>query len=344
MEKISVSAVVPVYAGVDYLSDLIGEIAKIRSMWDSDDYPFQLEEVVFVDDASDDGSSQLLATEAAKLSWVKLIQLSRNFGQHSATVAGILHSSGDWVITLDEDLQHHPKFFEDLFLKVGQKNCDVVYARPIEEVHKSLFRDLSSKFYKKILAKMTGNPNIKLFNSFRLIRGPVARAVASVSCFDGYFDIVLSWYTNKVECVALPLKDHRYQETKQSGYSFRRLLSHARKLLVSSHTKVIRTSSLIGALAVFIAGSYGMFVFCQKLFFPENISAAGWTSLMILGLFFGGAISFFIGIILEYTGVILLQLQGKPTFFVVDRTSDNMLQDFAQKGSSNGNLKAKVSV
>ena len=335
MEIISVSTVTPVYSGKQYLKDLILEIAKVRDSWEASGSPLKLNEAIFVDDSSSDGSLAVLEDLAEKYPWVRVIPLSKNFGQHSATVAGILHTSGDWVLTLDEDLQHHPKFFEELFVKASKDGLDVVYAKPEEGVHNSVFRDYSSKLYKWLLAKLTGNSNIRLFNSFRLIRGPIARAMASVSCFDGYLDIILSWYTNKVGSVKLPLEDIRFQQTNQSGYSLMKLISHARKLLVSSHAKVIRTSSLFGAIAVFLASSYGLFVFFQKLLFPENISIAGWTSLMILGLFFGGIISFFLGIVLEYTGVILLQLQGKPAFFVVDRKNDYLLKPLAQGWSPN---------
>ncbi len=331
MDIINVSTITPVYSGKEYLVELIEEILKIRESWVSRNLSINLLEAIFVDDASTDGSLYILKEYQQKYHWIKVIQLSKNFGQHPATVAGILHSSGDWIFTLDEDLQHHPKFFEQLLKGIIEQQSDVVYAKPKTNVHSSFFRDFSSKTYKLFLAKLSGNPNIQFFNSFRLIRGSIARAAASVSCHDGYFDIVLSWFTNNISNISLPLKDLRYQKDKKSGYNILKLLSHARKLLISSHAKIIRVSSLIGALAIFISTFYGSYVLTQSFFFPETIGIAGWTSLMIIGLFFGGIISFFLGISLEYTDVILLQLQGKPTFFIVDRSSDTHMKNQIEK-------------
>src|SRR5882672_7517570 len=101
-----------------------------------------------------------------------------------ATIAGILHTSGDWVVTLDEDLQHSPARIEDLLRKAIIHRSDIVYANAETRVHQSHLRDVGSRLYKHVMKLMTGNPNVTAFNSFRLIRGDVARAASSTCGHD----------------------------------------------------------------------------------------------------------------------------------------------------------------
>lgn len=172
IEKVSISVVVPVYSGADYLRTLIAELAQVRNGWSSKDCPISLIEVILVDDDAIDRSAEIADAISQGYDWVTVIHLARNFGQHPATIAGILHTSGDWIVTLDEDLQHSPARIEDLLRKAILHRSDIVYANAATQVHQSFMRDAGSHLYKRIIKLMTGNPNVPAFNSFRLIRAP----------------------------------------------------------------------------------------------------------------------------------------------------------------------------
>ena len=326
MKRIAISAVIPVYSGQDYLPKLVEELACVQNEWDENEHTLQLLEAIFVDDAAIDQSSVVLQELAQRHSWIKVVSLSKNFGQHPATVAGVLYSSGEWVVTMDEDLQHRPANIIDLLQVVAQTSVDVVYAKPTSTVHKAGYRDFASRAYKKLLAKLTGNPIIEQFNSFRLMRGSVARAAASVCGYDTYFDIALNWFTNRIEVLHLPMTDIRHVKTGRSGYSFYKLLSHARRLITSSQTKVLRFGAAIGMLSMLVAVVLALGVVYDYIFHPGSIDVRGWTSLFTGVMFFGGILTFLIGIVLEYLTNIVLHSQGKPVFFVVDRSSDELLR------------------
>jgi glycosyltransferase involved in cell wall biosynthesis len=108
------SIVVPVYSGENFLRDLLSAVQDLRNSWVEKDAPIQLTELIFVDDNAIDNSAVIIDDIASEHDWVVALHLSRNFGQHPATIAGILHSSGDWVVTLDEDLQHPPSHIADM--------------------------------------------------------------------------------------------------------------------------------------------------------------------------------------------------------------------------------------
>lgn len=324
---LTLSTVTPVYSGACYLEKLVQALSILREKWMDSNAPIALIEAIFVNDAAVDDSYEVLEKISSKYPWVTVLNLSKNFGQHPATVAGILHSSGDWIVTLDEDLQHHPDQIENLIKEAAKESYDIVYACPKEAVHENLIRDLGSNLYKKIMARLTKNESIRSFNSFRLIRGTIARAASSVCSHDMYFDVVLSWFTQRISSVSLTLKDDRLIQGGKSGYNLRKLLSHARRMLISTHTKALRFGALIGLSSLVISIFYGIYVILLKLIEPSYL-IHGLASLVIITLFFGGIVSFLVGVLLEYMVVILLHIQGKPTFFVVDRKSDLVLAQY----------------
>jgi glycosyltransferase involved in cell wall biosynthesis len=327
-ERVSISVVVPLYSGAEYLATLIAELDQVRTGWNRAGCPISLAEVILVDDAAIDRSAEIADSISRDNDWVTVIHLARNFGQHPATVAGILHTSGDWVVTLDEDLQHSPQRIEDLLRKAILHRSDIVYANAHTPVHQSYFRDTGSRLYKRIMKLVTGNPNIPAFNSFRLIRGSIARAASSTCGHDTYFDVSLSWFTGRVEVVLMNLKDERFVRSGKSGYNVLRLVSHARRMLMSSGPRVMRTASLLG-LTVIVSSAIGAIILVYDHLHGQTSNLVkGWSSLFIVTVFFGGTIIFLIGIILEYLALLVMNAHGKPIFFTVDRRSDTLLFNY----------------
>jgi polyisoprenyl-phosphate glycosyltransferase len=324
----TISVVVPVYSGEAYLSSLIEQFDAVRSSWISKQAPFELSEVILVDDGAIDGSPELIDALAQNHRWLVPLHLMRNFGQHAATVAGILHSSGDWVVTMDEDLQHKPDQIETLLKQGVTTRGDVVYARPSSTVHQAKSRDWSSKGFKWLMAVMTGNPHVREFNSFRLIRGSLARGASSVCNHETYFDIALSWYTKRVSSIELSMIDERYVKTGKSGYTLRKLLSHARKLVISSQVKAIRAFGALGLLVMLISLFVFSYIILGKLFGSSFFAPDGWASLMATILFFGGFMAMTMALLLEYIATLVLAANGKPIFFTVNRSDDAALAKY----------------
>jgi glycosyltransferase involved in cell wall biosynthesis len=319
------SIVVPVYSGEDHLPDLCAEIAALRDSWAERFDGLVVEEAIFVDDAAVDGSAAVLAELEQKYPWVHVVTLAKNFGQHPATMAGILHTSGDWVATLDEDLQHRPVAIESMLRRAVAEGHDVVYAQPSGEVHGSWRRDFLSRTYKILLARLAGNPVIAGFNSFRVCRGGVARAASSVAGHETYLDVALTWFTDRFGFEPVAMVDERYRTSGRSGYSLRKLISHARRLLLSSHAKSIRTVAFVGIVAVVIAVVMAVRAIYLRLTDVAIEAVRGWTSTFVTLLFFGGMTVFILVVMSEYLLNIVLHTQGKPTFFAVDRSGDRAL-------------------
>lgn len=323
--RIRLSVVVPVYQGADYLEELVFELERVQQDLARRTQRLELSEVIFVDDDSSDRSAEVLRELTQERSWIRVLRLSRNFGQHAATAAGIRESVGDWVATLDEDLQHHPRFLLPLLARAVYEGADVAYARPVGQVHRTRYRDLTSRLYKWLISRIAGNPYARSFNSFRMIRGEIARAAASMMRHESYLDVLLGWFTRRVAVQQLPLRDPRDEAGRKSGYRLRSLLSHARRMLVSSQLKPLRLGAAVGMAAVILSLLGAAAVFILKLLVPEAIEVRGWASLMLAIFFFGGLTTFLVGVVLEYMTILLLDSQGRPPAFVVDRSSDTEL-------------------
>jgi len=328
LEKIRLSVVIPVYSGENYLEALAQQLDELRSRWIENKAPISLSEAIFVDDAAIDNSLHVLNSLSERYPWITVLTLSRNFGQHPATEAGILYTSGDWVVTMDEDLQHPPALIEALLTKAVTDGCDIVYANPKHAVHQNLVRDLGSRYYKRIIARLTGIKTIPLINSFRLVRGTIARAASSVCSHDTYLDIALTWFTERIGFVRVDLKDKRLIESGESGYNLRKLLSHARRMILSTQTKALRIGGLLGILTFFLSLSFGSYIFLNYFFEWTVMDVQGWASIVVISSFLGGLSLLLIAIVIEYISIILLHTQGKPTFFLVDRSGDKLLLDY----------------
>ena len=323
--QVKLSIITPVYSGEEYLLELVEQIESLRCLILASPSCLILYEAIFVIDGANDNSERILEGLSQKFDWLKVITLSRNFGQHSATIAGILHSSGDWLATIDEDLQHNPKDIIKLLKEAILNGCDVVYARPIADVHQKFIRDLGSKYYKLTLSYLTGNKNLRLFNSYRLIRGSIARASASSCSYDTYFDVAITWFTQRISSVSMDLRDVRMIEENRSGYNLRKLVSHARKMAFTGDIKVLRLNGLIGIICLMLSFLGIASIVFLRLFIPNLIAVKGWPSIVILILFFGGLGSIMLSIISEYLMKIMMHIHGKPAYFVVDRSRDRLL-------------------
>lgn len=330
--KTLISIVVPVYSGEHHLRDLLKEINELKAELSAANAPFQIGEIIFVDDNAIDDSPKILDGLREANDGIIVLHLGRNFGQHPATIAGILHSSGDWIVTMDEDLQHPPSAIPELLRKAVMTSSDLIYAVAEGAVHHNPFRDWTSRTIKKIISALTGNKHVASFSSFRLIRGSTARAASTVCNQDTYFDMALCWFTDHVEKVTMKLTDQRFVETGRSGYSFSALMTHARRMLFTDQLKMLRMSGFFGALWAGIAAIGAIILVLWSISTEGEALVRGWASLFLSVALFSGISIFLLSIILEYIAVLVKSVHGKPLFFAVERDGDSeLIQYFSNK-------------
>ena len=167
-----VSVVIPVYQGERTLPELVQELAVLSAPTRSAaGHEFVVVELLLVSDRGPDRSDAVIRDLAVSYDFVRPIWLSRNFGQHPATLAGMASSSGDWIVTMDEDGQHDPAFIGDFLDVALARGLQLVYANPINRSPHGKVRNGGSRLAKGLSSKLSPGGNLAIAQSYRLVLG-----------------------------------------------------------------------------------------------------------------------------------------------------------------------------
>ncbi|GAB2868469.1 glycosyltransferase [Nocardioides pacificus] len=308
----SVSVVVPVYRGERHLSDLVREIELLtRPQTTEDGHVYRVVEALLVHDRGPDASDQVIRDLAASHPWIQPVWLSRNYGQHAATLAGIASSRGEWIVTLDEDGQHDPADLGSLLDAALRHQAPLVYAAPINQSPHPTFRRVTSRASKRLVNVLSGGADASVFHSYRLILGEVGRSVAAYAGQGVYLDVALSWVTDSPVTAPVTLRD---EGERQSGYHPRALLSHFWRMVLTSGTRALRMVSILGVAVAALGVLLALGLVVDRL--NGGSSVQGWTSLMVITLLCSGCVLFALGVIAEYVGVAVSMAMGRPPYLI----------------------------
>jgi undecaprenyl-phosphate 4-deoxy-4-formamido-L-arabinose transferase len=310
-----VSLVIPVYRGERTLPSIIDEVRSMTVERRTDGgLRFVVCEVLLVHDCGPDGSDRMIERLALENPFVRPVWLSRNYGQHAATLAGMAGAVGDWVATIDEDGQQDPSDIATMLDEAVSRKLQLVYARPINPPPHGWLRNIFSRTAKAITARILGNDQIGRFNSFRLVDGEIARTLAAY-CGNGvYLDVGLFWITGRIGHAPIRL---RSEMDRPSGYSYLRLLGHFWNLILTTGTRPLRLITLLGMVSMVLAVVIGLYTLYGHL--TGRIPVQGWASLLIVVAFFSGSILMALGVIAEYLAVTMGIVMGKPLYVVSTR-------------------------
>jgi glycosyltransferase involved in cell wall biosynthesis len=315
-----IAIVIPVYRGEETLRPLIAEILGISGRQVTPDgAQYEIREVLLVYDNGPDDSAATMRGLAQESSLVRPIWLSRNFGQHAATLAGIASSAATWIVTMDEDGQHNPKDISTLLDVAIRDRAQLVYGRHAEGAPHARWRNVTSSLARRAGRWMAGS-DLSRFSSFRLILGSHGRAVAAYCGPRTYLDSALAWaISGSSEAVVSTRPEWR----SDSGYSLGRLMSHFWTLVLSSGTRPLRIVSFMGLFVAF-GGFVGAIIIAIRQL-KSDIDVPGWASVVTTVLVMCGLILFALGVVAEYVGALLKTAQGRPLYVIVDDPNDGPL-------------------
>ncbi len=297
------------------LEALVEEIVPLTSLQRTPcGQPFRITDVILVNDGAIDGSTSVMTSIASHHPFVTPLWLSRNFGQHPATLAGMASSTGDWVVTLDEDGQHNPANIAAMIDQGEETGAQLVYARPLNPAPHGWWRNLGSLTVKTIGRILVGSSEIGRFSSFRLIRGEIARGLAAYCGQGVYLDVALSWVVGRSTFCPVTLRPER---GRPSGYTLRRLVAHFWRFILTAGTRPLRIIAVIGALSILAAMVISAYAIWEKL--AHQVPIQGWASLVTVVSFFSGLILFSVGVIAEYLAMSLTMAMGRPLYLIVSR-------------------------
>ncbi len=292
----------------------MNEVLGVGSSWVSAaGHRIEISEVLLVWDHGPDGSAEVIRSLAAAHPEIRPIWLSRNFGQHAATLAGMASSGGDWIVTMDEDGQHDPRAIADMIDVAISEDMTVVYAKPVNPAPHGAIRNAASGAAKRIVALLTGGSSATDYQSFRLVLGEIGRSVAAYAGSGIYLDVALGWVAGAHATCPVVLRN---EASRPSGYSIRSLLSHFWRMVISSGTRGLRVVSGVGAVFATLGVAVAMWLLITWVTGTQQ-AVRGWASMMVAILLTSGAMLFSMGIIAEYIGVVVNMAMGKPLYLIV---------------------------
>ena len=304
MEKISF--VIPCYRSEHTVGAVVDEIVETVTAHGGYDY-----EIILVNDNSPDNVMHTIKELSAKDSRVKGLDLSRNFGQHSAIMAGFTYLTGDIVVCLDDDGQTPANEMFRLIDKLD--DFDLVFAEYKNKQH-SGFRNFGSKVNDKMACWLLSKPkDLKIMSYFACKRYVIDEVLRYENPYP-YMSGLLLRATKKVCNVEI---DHRERAEGSSGYSLRKLLLLWINGFTSFSVKPLRFATLLGFLTAAIGFVFGVYVIIHKIVVPDSLM--GWSSTMAAMLFIGGMIMLMLGMVGEYVGRIYLSINRSPQFVIRDK-------------------------
>jgi glycosyltransferase involved in cell wall biosynthesis len=306
----SLSVVIPVYNSQAILPELAARVGATLGQL-TDQY-----EVVLVNDGSRDESWNEISRLASTHDWIRGINLMRNYGQHNALLCGIRAARHEFIVIMDDDLQHPPDEIRKLLSKLAE-GYDVVYGVPEEDQH-SFLRNVAARITKLALKSALGAETASNVSPYKAFRTRLRDAFASYQSSFVSLDVLLTWGGSRFAAVSV-----RYdpRSSGKSQYTLRKLITHALNMMTGFSIIPLQLATLIG----FGVTLFGVLVLAFVLgrYFIHGVDVPGFTFLASIIVIFSGAQLFALGIFGEYLARIHFRMMDRPSYVVRSTTPEH---------------------
>lgn len=309
IEKISF--VIPCYCSEKTIRNVVREIET--TMEELKQYKF---EIILVNDCSPDSTFQVIESLSRERDNIIGINLAKNFGQHSALMAGFHYVNGDLVICLDDDGQTPANETDKLISKI-QQGYDVVYASYNHKEH-SLYRNIGSHINDWMTTSLLEKPPALKVTSFFAAKRYIIDKILE---YKNSYPYVIGLVLRTTKSIANVPVTHRKREEGTSGYNFRKLFALWFNGFTAFSVKPLRIATLAGTLFAFLGFIYLLYIIIRKVVDPNIL--LGWSSMMAMLLLIGGIVMLMLGIIGEYIGRIYISINNSPQYVVKEIIGKN---------------------
>lgn len=302
-EQPLVSIVIPCFNEAGNITELYAQLTPILQQ-------LPRYELLFVDDGSKDGTSDMVLKLKTGNEHIKLLQLSRNFGHQAALKAGLDHALGDCVISMDADLQHPPELIPDL-LKKWNEGYEVVFTQREEDKNLSWMKRSTSKLFYKLAQKLSSVQLHPGTADFRLLDRVVVDVLKELDESYLFYRGLVSWVGFKQVAVRYQAND---RFAGSSNYTYRKMLALALSGITSFSIRPLQLSIFLGFFIASLAGSYGIYVVYAFAFTDQALP--GWASTTASVLFIGGVQLIMLGVLGEYVGKGFIEGKRRPNYII----------------------------
>lgn len=302
----NLSIVVPCYneeeSLLTFYNNLIEELKSV-------DFSF---EIVLVDDGSKDRTTAIIQEISNKDNRIKAIVLSRNFGHQAALVAGIENASGDYVLTMDSDLQHPVEFVVVLYNK-AKEGFDIVNTIRQDSEDSSIFKKQTSKFFYKLINSLSEVPIQSASADFRVFSKKAKEAFLMFPERARFNRGIVSWMGFDTAEILYKANNRIAGNTK---FSISKMIKFALNGITSFSSKPLRIPFYLGLISVVFSLIFTGYILIQYI---NGETIQGWASTLIIILFLGGVQMFSIGILGQYIARIFDEAKNRPLYLIKEK-------------------------
>lgn len=306
LSAVALSIVIPVYNGADSIPLLVEKLAEL--------HPAGKMEIVLVVDGSPDNSltvcRELCQRKAVSIS---VVNLSRNFGEHNAVMAGYSVARGEYIINMDDDLQNPPEEVLKLWQFTRDHDFDVVYTRYADKQHAG-WRNLGSRFTNWCADHLLDKPRGLYLSSFRCVNAFTAKTILNHTGPFPYIDGLIMQVTQNIGSLEV---HHLPRAEGKSNYTLSRLLRLFLSMFLNFSVIPLRIASIIGATIGLVGFLALLWILVEAL---GGGTPRGWAFMTASLLFLTGSQLILFGIMGEYIGRLFLTANKRPQFVIRDIT------------------------
>ena len=298
----SLSIVIPVYNSENCVQELLTQLEEVLVLFDY--------EIILVDDKSIDKSWTILTHNFKKKANISIIKLSKNFGQDSAIMCGLHNTQKDYIVIMDDDLQHDPKYIPKLYDEIKKTKKDVCFAN-FHTKNQTLIKNFGSWLNGRLANIVIKKPKNIYLSPFKILSKDLVKKILT---YDGpypYVDGLIFRYTRQTTQINIK---HNKRFSGTGNYSISKSISVWLRVLTNFSIIPLRIATSIGILSAFVGFTMGLYFIYLAII--GGITLKGWSSLIVSVLFIGGVQLIALGIIGEYVGRSFLYQNKEPQFII----------------------------
>ena len=300
-----ISVVVPCYNEQDNIDELY-----IRLINTFNKNKLDLDKIILIDDGSNDDTwKKINQLQQLNKKEILGIKFSRNFGHQNAVIAGLTYCKSDFVLIIDADLQDPPEILEDMIIEMKKNKANAVFAKRISR-QDTRFKKMTASLFYRFFNKFSSTKIPEDVGDFRLMDKKIYNHLINFSEQNPFIRGLVPWTGFK----QVPVNYHRNDRTKgKTGYSFFKMLNFTIDGILSFSNLPIKLAYITSIISIFLLI---VLIFYALLSFFKGSNVPGWTSLMVIILFFNSLNFFILALLGEYIGRIFNETKKRPRYIV----------------------------
>jgi len=299
--------IVPCYNEEDNIRYFYDELMKNSDFFEEKDLVC---EIIYVDDGSTDGTAAAVRSLAKEDSHVHLVSFSRNFGKEAGLYAGMKKSTGEFVVTMDVDLQDPPSLLPEMF-KYIEEGYDSVATRRVSRKGEPPIRSFFARRFYRLINRMSKTEIVDGARDYRLMTRQFVDAILSMPEYNRFTKGIFSWVGFETKWIEFENVERAKGETK---WSFWKLFIYALDGIVAFTTAPLAIASFMGVLFCLLAFVLIIVTIIRKLVFGDPTS--GWPSLVCIISLISGVQLFCLGIIGQYMSKTYMEVKNRPIYLI----------------------------